>query len=234
MEVTGERTVPGIVHENYWFRRHEVCYRLLRRSVRGRRLLEGGCGEGFGAGLLAAAGADVVAIDYDPFTTQHAHTTYPGICVVQGNLACLPFADASFDMVVSLQTIEHLWDQPTFVRECVRVLQPGGRLVLTTPNRHTFPSGNIFHTRELDATELHALVSEYADVTRLSGLRHGERLRTWEQVNGDLVGRQLERAPSEWTAQLTRAVSSVRASDFELSDEAVRDCLDLWLVAVRR
>lgn len=233
MKITGERTVPGVVEENYWFRRHEVCYRLLRRSVRGRRVLEAGCGEGYGAYLLAAAGADVVPVDYDTHTTDHVRATYPGMPVVQGNLVSLPFADASFDLVVSLQTVEHLWDQPGFVRECVRVLRAGGRLVLSTPNRHTFPSGNIFHTRELDARELDDLVSPYAEVTRLSGLRHGPRLRAWEENHGDLVSLQLERPPADWSTDLVRLVSAVRASDFELRDEGTADCLDLWLVGLR-
>lgn len=238
VEITGERTVPGIAHENYWFRRHEVCYRLLCASVPGLDVLEAGCGEGYGAALLTAAGARVVALDYDACATAHVRATYPELPVLRGNLVDLPFADASFDLVASLQTIEHLWDQPGFVAECVRVLRPGGRLVLTTPNRRTFPPGNIFHTHELDARELHDLVAERARVVELAGLSHGDRLSRWELAHGDLVQAQLAGPPESWSSDLTELVDSVRTADFDLRSGAVGEpplegCLDLWLVAVR-
>ena len=80
-----------------------------------------------------------------------------------GNLAELPLADGSVDVVVNFQVIEHLWDQGQFVGECRRVLRPGGVLLMSTPNRVTFSPGrdtplNPFHTRELNAAELTELL----------------------------------------------------------------------------
>jgi len=65
MEITGERTVPGVEHENYWFRRHEVVYEWLLAYVSGARVLEAGAGEGYGAGLMSRLAASVVALDFD-------------------------------------------------------------------------------------------------------------------------------------------------------------------------
>ncbi len=139
MQVTGERTVPGVAHENYWFRRHQVMYEWLLPYVGGADVLEAGASEGYGADLMRPVAASVAALDYDADAVRHVASTYPHVPVVHGNLVRLPFADDCFDAVVSLQTVEHLWDQETFVGECVRVLRPGGRFIASTPNRLTFP-----------------------------------------------------------------------------------------------
>jgi 2-polyprenyl-3-methyl-5-hydroxy-6-metoxy-1,4-benzoquinol methylase len=156
MEITGERTVAGVEQENYWFRRHEVVYEWLLPFVRKADVLEAGAGEGYGACMMATAAASVVALDYDAVAARHAAVTYPDVPVVRGNLVRLPLADDCFDVVVSLQTVEHLWDQDAFVAECLRVLRPGGRCIVSTPNRLTFPPGNLYYERELTGGELAA------------------------------------------------------------------------------
>ena len=234
MVITGERTVPGIWHENYWFRRHEVVYEWLASRVAGLEVLEAGCGEGYGADLLARSAAGVVALDYDEYATGHARSAYPDVPVVRGNLVALPLADRSVDAVVSLQTIEHLWDQPTFVAECVRVLRPGGLLVISTPNTLTFPPGNVYHPRELEPDELEALVAPAADVEAHLGLRHGPRLRSWEGENGSIVDAQIAGPSDTWSPATAAMVRDVTTSDFELTDGALEDSLDLVITARRR
>ncbi len=103
--------------------------------------------------------------------------------MLAGNLAALPLPDASVDVVVNFQVIEHLWDQPQFVAECLRVLRPGGLLLMSTPNRITFSPGrdtpvNPFHTRELNAAELTELLDDgrLHGASRCSGVFHGARL----------------------------------------------------------
>ena len=178
LTLTGERTLPGIWQENYWLRRHQAAYDVFAPACAGARVLEAGCGEGYGAARLSAAGArTVIGVDLDATTLVHVRATYPSVSPVRANLVLLPCADASVDVVVSAQTIEHLWDQDRFVRECARVLRPGGRLVMSTPNRLTFPPGNVFHSRELDARELVDLVRGHLDIIRAAGVRHGPRLR---------------------------------------------------------
>lgn len=231
LPLTGERTVPGLLQENYWFRRHEAAYAAAAVRCRGGRVLEAGAGEGYGAAAIHAAGAaTVVALDYDAAAADHVRATY-GLPTVRGNLVALPFTDGAFDAVLSLQTIEHLWDQAGFVAECARVLTPGGRLVLTTPNRATFPPGNPFHSRELTAAELTSLVGDTPlRVEALLGFRHGPRLDSYP---GDLVAEQLTADPDAWPARLAAFVAGITADDFVLSPDDLDGCLDLYLVAVR-
>ncbi|WP_308290350.1 class I SAM-dependent methyltransferase [Mumia sp. zg.B53] len=236
MVITGERTVPGIWHENYWFRRHEVVYESLRDRVRSARVLEAGCGEGYGADLLSRAAGSLFALDYDEYAAGHVRTAYPDVPVVRGNLVALPYADASFDVVVSLQTIEHLWDQDGFVAECVRVLRPGGVLVVSTPNTLTFPPGNIYHPKELEPGELRDLVARHATVTSLVGLHHGPRVAAWEQDHGSLVDAQIATPYEEWPTAVAEVVRSVRTDDFVLregDDADLAASLDLVVTAVR-
>ena len=197
----------------------------------GARVLEAGCGEGYGAARLAAAGArTVVGVDLDLPTLVHLRATYPSVSPVRANLVLLPCADASVDIVVSAQTIEHLWDQDRFVRECARVLRPGGRLAMSTPNRVTFPPGNVFHSRELDAREIVDLVRPHLDIVGLSGVEHGPRLREWADRRGDVVAAQLAAPHHAWSDELAALVRSVSADDFTLTDD-LDGCLDLILVA---
>ncbi|MDX6251725.1 MAG: hypothetical protein QOF10_5085 [Kribbellaceae bacterium] len=240
LPLTGERTAPGIWHENYWFARHEAAYRWITANwlpslPTTGRVLDAGCGEGYGAELLRRAGANsVFGLDYEGTTLRHVAKAYPQIKLLQGNLVQQGLAADTFDLVVSLQTIEHLWDQPAFVAECARVVRPAGTVVLSTPNRLTFPPGNWYHTRELTGQELLDLVTPELTVLTTAGLRHGRRLLAWEADNGGCVDAQLARDHEEWPAPLIHLVKSVRATDFVVSEsgpDGLADSLDLLIVA---
>ena len=125
LPLTGERTIPGLAEENYWFRRHEVVYQRLADRCAGRDVLEAGPGEGYGADLIADVARRVIGLDYDESAVAHIRARYPRVEMLHGNLAALPLPDASVDVVVNFQVIEHLWDQGQFVAECLRVLRPG-------------------------------------------------------------------------------------------------------------
>jgi SAM-dependent methyltransferase len=238
LPLTGERTLPGIPVENYWYRRHEVAYTAVLPFCRGAVVLEAGCGEGYGADRIAGTAWRLLAVDYDSAAVAHVRRAYPRVPVVRGNLAALPVADGAIDVVACLQVIEHLWDQPGFLRECARVLRPAGTLLLSTPNRLTFSPGNEalnpFHARELSPAELADLLTAGGfGVTRLLGLRHGRRLRGLDRRYGSLVAAQLAGPAATWHPTLRRDVASVRESDFALGRDDLDTSLDLIAVAVR-
>jgi SAM-dependent methyltransferase len=243
LPLTGERTVPGIAEENYWFRRHEAAYLALRAYCRDAVVLEAGCGEGYGADLLARDARVVVGLDYDAPTAAHVARAYPAVRAVRGNLAALPVRSSTVDVVANLQVIEHLWDQEGFLAECRRVLRPGGRLLVTTPNRITFSPGrdtplNPFHTRELAPGELRDLLAGAGfSVEFLGGLAHGPRLAELDAAcGGSIIDAQVRVAVdgAPWPAELRAAVTSVTAADFVVGTDAVESSLDIVAVAARR
>src|SRR5271165_1089594 len=245
LTLTGERTIPGLDVENYWFRRHEVVYQRLARRCAGREVLEAGCGEGYGADLIAGVARRVTALDYDEATVAHVRARYPRVEVMHANLTELPLADHSVDVVVNFQVIEHLWDQPRFVRECARVLRPSGLLMVSTPNRITFTPGsdtpiNPFHTRELNARELiELLVGGGFRVIAMNGVFHGPRLAALDTKHGgSIIRAQIERALADapWPPELLKDVASVKIDDFEVVPADQRDIdesLDLVAIAER-
>jgi SAM-dependent methyltransferase len=243
LPLTGERTVPDIPEENYWFRRHEIAYRFALPLLAGQRVLEVGCGEGYGTALLASSAAQVIGLDYDALTIAHAARRYPQARFVRGNLAALPLPSASVDVVATLQVIEHVWNHNEFVRECLRVLRPGGLLLVTTPNRLTFSPGlevpvNPFHTKEFTGAELAELLTANGfDVGDVLGLHAGERLAALdERYAGSFVDAQLAGPPEEWPEHLRANVAAVTTDDFVIAPTNEYDAdssLDLVVLASR-
>jgi SAM-dependent methyltransferase len=246
LHLTGERTVPGVPEENYWFRRHEAAYLALLPYCAGATVLEAGCGEGYGAGLIAGQATRVIALDYDRPTAAHVARRYPELDVARANLAHLPLRSATVDVVANFQVIEHLWDQAGFLAECFRVLRPGGRLLVTTPNRLTFTPDsdtplNPYHTRELAPSELDSLLREAGfSVEVLHGLHHGAGARALdERYGGSIIEAQLDvvmgtlPGQASWPAGLLADVGSLRAEDFAVHGEGLAASLDLVAVAMR-
>lgn len=242
LPLTGERTVPGIAEENYWFRRHEVVYEHLLERCTDRVVLEAGSGEGYGANMIAGVAASVTCVDYDASAAAHVRDRYPNVGMLRGNLAQLPFEDASIDVVVNFQVIEHLWDQGQFLDECFRVLAPGGVLLISTPNRITFSPGrdtplNPFHTRELNADELaELLVDSNFAVETMTGVHHGRTLRDLDAKHGgSFIDAQIERALAgeAWPAELTADVATISTADFDIHPSDMDGSLDLVAVAVK-
>ncbi len=165
LDFTGERFVPGIVGEiahEHWHR-----YAFARALCRGRRVLDAACGEGYGSALLADEAADVVGVDVADEAVGHARATYSArrnLRFELGSVTALPLPDASVDVIVSFETIEHLPadEQPRMLAEFSRVLVPGGILVLSAPNPVEYSQArgyrNPFHLHEPARAELEMLL----------------------------------------------------------------------------
>lgn len=173
---TGERFIPGTRGEiwiEHWHR-----YHFAARWAAGRRVLDVACGEGYGSALLARHAARVTGVDISSEAVAHARKAYGALGNVE--FACapctrLPLDDASIDLAVSFETIEHIAEQAEFLDELARVLAPGGVLVLSCPNKLEYSDkrgfANEFHVKELYREELEALLAERFPVAEWYGQR---------------------------------------------------------------
>jgi SAM-dependent methyltransferase len=184
LALTGERTLPNVPAENYWYRRHLAVYEWIGAQVIGRRVLDMACGEGYGSEVLSRGAASVVGVDANPEAHEHARLRYRrqnltferGLVETYGE-------PGTFDAVVFLQTIEHVQDPAAVLAHFRSLLAPGGAAYISTPNLLTLaPAGaeksdNPWHIKEYRAHEFAALcLRAFAEVEML-GLFHARKLR---------------------------------------------------------
>jgi 2-polyprenyl-3-methyl-5-hydroxy-6-metoxy-1,4-benzoquinol methylase len=193
-EFTGERLIPGEVNVDL-LNEHVARYAFAVRLARNKRVLDAGCGAGYGSAELAAVADAVSAIDIAPeaIAFAGAHYAAPNLIFQQASCTALPFADAAFELVVAFEVIEHLEDWRGFLRESCRVLSPGGQLIVSTPNRlyYTESRGsegaNLFHVHEFDFEEFHRELKNVFPHVSMFLENHVEGITFQPQENGYTV-----------------------------------------------
>ncbi len=234
LPLTGERTLPDVPEENYWYRRHLAVYEWIAARTAGERVVDMACGEGYGADVLARAAAGVVGVDANPEAHEHARLRY-----VRPNLRFERDLVERFsepcDAVVFLQTIEHLRDPGAILEHFKSMLAPGGAAYVSTPNLLTLAppgaskSDNPWHVREYRAAEFRALCEAHFERVELLGLFHAGKLRAHEaalRLGWDRVHKAF-RLTGPFYRRFTPAI---RSSDFKLSSGDLDRALDFLAV----
>lgn len=222
LQLTGERTLPDVPAENYWYRRHLAVYEWVAARVTGLRVIDMACGEGYGAATLAGAAAEVVGVDANPEAFEHARLRYtqPGL---RFERAMVEFygSRGSFDAVTFLQTIEHVANPEDVLSHFRELLVPGGTAYVSTPNVLTLaPTGaersdNPWHLREYRAHEFRALCESVFDDVQIYGLYHARRLRAHDLALA-LGWDRLHPALGLTETFYDRFTPSIASSDFAL------------------
>lgn len=235
LPLTGERTLPDVPAENYWYRRHLAVYEWIAARCAGKRVVDMACGEGYGSDLLAAAGAASVAgVDANPEAHEHARLRYrrPNLRFERDLVES--FAEPC-DAVVFLQTIEHVEDPGAILAHFRSMLAPGGVAYVSTPNVLTLAppgaekSDNPWHLREYRAEEFRALCEGQFGRVEMLGLFHARKLRVHEtaiRLGWDRVHRAL-RLTGPFYDRFTPAIS---ARDFALREGDMDRALDFLAV----
>jgi len=185
LELTGERTLPDLPEENYWYRRHLAVYEWIARRCAGLEVVDMACGEGYGSDVLGQVAARVTGVDANPEAFEHARARYASAGVRFERDLIETYAEEC-DAVVFLQTIEHVEDPAGVLRRFRSLLRPGGTVYVSTPNLLTLaPPGaakseNPWHLREYRPEEFRALCAEVFDDVELLGLFHARKLRAHE------------------------------------------------------
>ncbi len=200
LQFTGERFTPECVREIWYEHWHRYAFAL--DLARGKRVLDAACGEGYGSNLLAGVAAEVVGVDISAEAIAHARARYQrdNLAFETGDAAALTFADQRFDLIVSFETLEHLYEQEALVAGFARMLAPGGVLLISSPDKRTYSEiagfRNEFHVRELYREELMSLLGGHFPQIRLYGQKLLFQSLMWD-LEGDARGAQTLTAQAE-------------------------------------
>lgn len=165
-EFTGERVIPGQVNEDLWAE-HVARYALATRFAQGRRVLDLGCGTGYGTADLARVASTAVGVDLAPEAIAYADRHFPSARFLQCSADAVPLPPASFDLVTAFEVIEHLRDWQALLTEAHRVLEPDGILLVSTPNKCYYAEAraksgpNPFHEHEFEFREFQTALREF-------------------------------------------------------------------------
>jgi SAM-dependent methyltransferase len=227
LELTGERTLPDVPEENYWYRRHVAVYEWIAERCTGQRVVDLASGEGYGSDLLAQRAAEVTGVDANPEAYEHARARYrrPNLRFQRGLVEDF---DQEVDAVVFLQTIEHIHEPDALLD---RISQIAPAAYISTPNRLTLAppgaekSDNPWHLREYDAGQYRELLEPHFGSVELLGLFHARKLRAHElaiRAGWDRIHPALHITKPFYD----RFIPAISASDFRLRADNLDKALD--------
>jgi SAM-dependent methyltransferase len=199
---TGERLHEGDALFAVDLARHHAAYDYARSRIGTGRVLDLGCGTGYGTARLHGAGASVIGIDRiapDPVNRG-------GALFARADLRGLPLREGSFELVVSFQVIEHLTDPGPYLDAIARLLAPDGLAILTTPNVLLSDGVNPYHVHEYRAEELALCLKRHFDEVEMLGVGMSDPVRSYMQARSRRIRRIMRLDPLRLRDRLPRAL----------------------------
>ncbi len=253
---TAERSTHLDPSENVVFQRHLVAYKEAAKLIKGK-VLEIGSGEGYGIVELASIADSYIAVDKYPSYISTEIKEKNDIAFIQAEVPPLKDIDSeSVDFVVTFQVIEHIHNDKFFLREIKRVLKPGGKMIMTTPNRLMSLTRSPWHIREYTPEAMRNIVKLFFSEIELRGVFGNEKVMDYYQKNKESVSRitkwdifNMQYWLPRWILQvpydiLNRfnrhnlqddnegLVSSIEYTDYSISKSS-KTCLDHFVIATK-
>jgi O-antigen biosynthesis protein len=229
--IVPDETGPGILAI------HLKRYDFALDACRDGDVLDAACGVGYGSARLAEVARRVVGVDLSEDAIAYARIRYaaPNVEFQVADLLALDLPAASFDVVCSFETIEHLPDQEAFLAHVARVLRPDGTLFVSTPHARVTDRSpaNPFHHVELSRADFEALLSRFFSDVELYGQRRLQTARHRLMQRLDVLGLRkrlgfLRRASvvlgTEPMAEVTADGLAIDREDMDHATELVAVC----------
>ena len=253
---TAERSSHLDPSENVIFQRHMIAYKEASKLISGT-VLEIGCGEGYGISELVKFSEKYIGVD--KFDTSISEEIKKNNDIVFHKMEIPPLLNIeanSIDFVVTFQVIEHIQDDHYFLKEIFRVLKPGGKLLLTTPNKLMSLSRNPWHIREYTPFEMNDILSKYFAKTQVNGVYGNDLVMEYYKKNKESVKKitrfdvfNFQYILPRWILQIPydilnrfnrkklksdneKVVSLVKVDDYSILD-STENCLDYFCIATK-
>jgi GT2 family glycosyltransferase/tetratricopeptide (TPR) repeat protein/glycosyltransferase involved in cell wall biosynthesis/SAM-dependent methyltransferase len=236
LEFTGER-MTSVAHGQIEYEHlHRYCF--ARLFCRGKTVVDVAAGEGYGSALLAQVAKSVIGVEMAPEAVGHAVAAYPhpNLSFVCGDARRIPLQTGSADVVVSFETIEHLYEQEQFLAEIRRILRPDGLLIISSPDSEIYSREesevNPFHVRELTAAEFKAALQDIFPHVQLYSQRTliGSAITIDAPSDGVITFERRDRAHVDASRGLSRAPYVVAVAS---ADDLGQPCQTLYIDLTR-
>jgi SAM-dependent methyltransferase len=234
LELTGERTLPDVPEENYWYRRHVAVYEWIAARCEGKKVADLASGEGYGSAILASRAREVIGVDANPEAYEHARLRY-GSERLSFRRSLVEDFDETCDAVVFLQTIEHIHEPGKLLEQIAKVAPVA---YISTPNRLTLAgpdaekSENPWHLREYDIGQYRELLDPHFSKVDILGLFHARKMRVHQAAVG--LGWDRVHAALHLTKPFyDRFIPAIKASDFRLRQDSLDRALDFVAICER-
>ena len=231
LELTGERTLPDVPEENYWYRRHVAVYEWIAARCKGLRVVDLASGEGYGSAILARSAREVIGVDANPEAYEHSRLRYGGDNLSFRRELVEDF-DEPCDAVVFLQTIEHIHEPGRLLEQIAKVAPTA---YISTPNRLTLAgpdaekSENPWHLREYDIGQYRELLEPHFSEVEILGLFHARKMRIHQAAVG--LGWDRVHAALRLTKPFyDRFIPAISEKDFRLRTDSLDRALDFLAV----